>query len=125
MLDAGQEHDLDVCAGLDAALQGFAEHPRHGDAAADPRQYRCSRRRPECAPRSLQYPGPYRSRPDVEPAAGLSDDPDREGTDARRLHVDPRFQASAPRPDELLAELSEVLRQLPESDVGCGGDARE
>ncbi len=51
--------------------------------------------------------------------------PDREGAGLRHLHVDPRLQAAAARPDELLAELQEVLRQLPEVDVGRGGDAGE
>ena len=41
-----------------------------------------------------------------------------QGDDARCLHVDPRLQAAAAEPDELLAELQEVLRQLPEGDVG-------
>ena len=68
--------------------------------------------------RSLQHPGADRHRPDVEPDPGLSDDPDREGGRLRHLHVDARLQAAAAEPDELLAELQEVLRQLPEVDVG-------
>ena len=63
--------------------------------------------------------------PDVEPDPRLSDHSDGEGSDARRLHVDPRLQAAAAEPDELLAELQEVLRQLPEGDVGIGGHRRE
>ena len=63
--------------------------------------------------------------PDVEPDPRLSDDSDGEGGDPRRLHVDPRLQAAAAEPDELLAELQEVLRQLPEGDVGIGGYRRE
>ena len=49
MLVADQDDDLDVCARLDAAFQGLAEHPRHGDAAAHPGQYRRARRRHERA----------------------------------------------------------------------------
>ena len=37
----------------------------------------------------------------------------------------PRLQAAAAEPDELLAELQEVLRQLPEGDVGTSRDGRE
>ena len=44
--------------------------------------------------------------------------PNGEGADLRHLHVDPRLQAAAAEPDELLAELQEVLRQFPEIDVG-------
>ena len=118
--DVGQEqdHDVDVRARLDPALQGFAEHPRHGDVAADPRQYRRARRRHERSARSLQHPGTDRSRPDVEPDPRLSDHPDGKGDEPRRLYVDARLQAVAAGPDELLAELQEVLRQLPEVDVG-------
>ena len=47
VLGEEQDHDVDVRARLDPALQGFAEHPRHGDVAADPRQYRRARRRHE------------------------------------------------------------------------------
>jgi formate dehydrogenase major subunit len=36
----------------------------------------------------------------------------------RRLHLDAPVQAAAAGPDELLAELQEVLRQLPEIHVG-------
>ena len=66
VLNADQDHDLDVCAWLDPAFQGFAEHPRDGDVAADPRQYWRTRRRHErCA--ALQYSGTDRHRADVEP----------------------------------------------------------
>ena len=44
--------------------------------------------------------------------------PTEKEVDSRHLHVDARLQAAAARPDELLAELQEVLRQLPEGDVG-------
>ncbi len=40
------------------------------------------------------------------------------------LHVDARLQAAAAGPDELLAELQEVLRQLPEGHVGRRGARR-
>ena len=88
-------------------------------------QYRHARRRHERAARPFQHPGPHRSRPDVEPDPRLSDDSDGQGSEPRRLHVDPRLQAAATEPDELLAELQEVLRQLPEGDVGIGGHRRE
>ena len=38
--------------------------------------------------------------------------------DIRQLYGDARLQAVAAEPDELLAELQEVLRELPEGDVG-------
>ena len=125
VLVADQDHDLDVCARLDAALQGLAEHPLHGDAAAHPRQYRRARRRHECASRPFQHPGPDRYRADVEPAARLHEHADRQGGGLRHLHVDACLQAAAAQPDELLAELQEVLRQLPEGDVGPCGNAGE
>ena len=43
---------------------------------------------------------------------------DGEGSRLRIVHVEARLQAVTSRPDELLAELQEVLRQLPEVDVG-------
>src|SRR5690349_14619053 len=107
---------------MDATLEGLAEYPGHGDAAADPRQYRCARRWYECPPRPFQYPGADGHRVDVEPAARLSHAPHAEGSRLRHLHVDPRIQALTAQPDELLAELQEVLRQLPEVDVGRGRD---
>src|SRR5262249_39116186 len=122
---ANEDDDLDVCARLDSAFEGLAEHPRYGDAPAHPGQHRHARRWYECAARPLQYSGPDRYRPDVQPAARLSDDSDRERSDLRRLHVDPRVQAAAAGPDELLAELQKVLCQLPEGDVGICGHARE
>ena len=51
--------------------------------------------------------------------------PTEKETTPRRLHVDARLQAVAAEPDELLAELQEVLRQLPEVDVGRRGDRRQ
>ena len=51
--------------------------------------------------------------------------PTGHGEGPRHLHVDPRLQAAAAEPDQLLAELQEVLRQLPEGDVRRGGDAGE
>ena len=42
-----QVHDVDVRARLDAALEGLAEHPLHGDAAAHPGQHRRAWRRHE------------------------------------------------------------------------------
>ena len=125
MLGAGQDDDVDVRARLDAALQGIAEYSLHGDAAADPRQYRRARRRHECAARSLQHSGADRYRPYVQPPAGLYEHPGRKGDRSRNLHVDTRFQAAAPQPDELLAELSQVLRQFPEGDVGQRRDRRK
>ncbi len=81
-LGQGQDHDVDVRARLDPAFQGFAEYPRHGDVAADPRQYRRARRRHERLARSLQHPGADRPRTDVEPDPRLSDHPDGKGDDA-------------------------------------------
>ena len=52
----------------------------------------------------------------------LADGP---GAGLRHLHVDARLQAATAGPDELLAELQEVLRQLPEVDVRAGGDGGE
>ena len=48
------------------------------DGAAAARQHRHGRRRHERAARPFQHPGPDRSRPDVEPAAGLPDAAQRE-----------------------------------------------
>ena len=62
MLVADQDHDVDVCARLDAAFQGLAEHPLHGDDPAPAGQYRRARRRHERAARSLQHPGADRPR---------------------------------------------------------------
>ena len=115
---ARQGDDVDVCARLDAAFQGRAEHPRHGDAAAPARQYRRGGRRHERAARSFQHPGSDRPRPDVEPDPRVSHDPDREGEDVRRLHGHAAVQAAAAGPDQLLAQLRQVLRLLPEGDVG-------
>ena len=69
---ARQGHDVDVRARLDPALQGLAEHPRHGDAAAHPGQHRRAWRRHERLARSLQHPGADRPRAHVEPDPGLS-----------------------------------------------------
>ena len=51
--------------------------------------------------------------------------PTEREADLASLHVHARLQADAAGTDELLAELQEVLRELPEGDVGLGGDARE
>ena len=122
---ADQDDDVDVRARLDPAFEGLAEHPHHGDAAAHSRQHRRARRRHERAARPFQHPGADRPRADVEPHSRLSDDSDGQGDRLRRLHVDARLQAAAAGPDELLAELQEVLRQLPEGDVGRRGDGRK
>ncbi len=37
--------------------------------------------------------------------------------DVRRLHEDAAVQAAASGPDQLLSELPQVLRQLPEGDL--------
>ena len=50
--------------------------------------------------------------------------PTRAGGDVRRPTWQARqFKPLRPEPDELLAELPEVLRQLPEVDVRRRGDA--
>ena len=49
--------------------------------------------------------------------------PTEKEVDFDDLHEDPRLQAAAARPNQLLAELQEVLRQLPEVHVRRGGDA--
>ena len=108
MLVADQDDDVDVRARLDPARQGRAEHPRHGDAAADPRQHRRARRRHERAARAFQHPGPDRRRADVEPAPRLSQHADGEGGRLRDLHVDAGVQAAPARADQLLAELPQV-----------------
>ncbi len=72
-LSAGQGADEPVCARLDAALRGFAEHPHHGDGAAASGQYRGRGRRHERAARSLQHPGSHRCRTPVERHAWLYD----------------------------------------------------
>ncbi len=74
---AGQGDDQHVRAGLDAALQGLAEHPHHGDDPAAAGQYRRRRRRHERAARPFQHPGADRPRPDEQPAARLHDAADR------------------------------------------------
>ncbi len=51
-----------VCARLDPAFQGLAEHPLHGDDPAAAGQHRRARRRHERAARPLQRPGPDRPR---------------------------------------------------------------
>ena len=106
-----------VCAGLDAAFGGFAEHPHHGDGPAPAGQYRRGRRRHECIARPFQHPGPDRCRPPVGPDPRLSDAAEGRRDDLRGIHADAAVQAAASRPDELLAELSEVHRQLPEGDL--------
>ncbi len=52
----------------------------------------------------------------------LADGP---GAGLRLLYRQARLQAGTSRPDELLAELQEVLRQLPEVHVRAGGDGGE
>ena len=76
-----EDDDVDVRARLDAAFQGLAEHPRHGDAAAHPRQHRRARRRHERAARPFEHPGADRHRADVEPDPRLSDAADRKEVD--------------------------------------------
>ncbi len=51
--------------------------------------------------------------------------PSDHGADIRRLHEDAAVQAAASGPDELLAELSEVLRQLPKGDLRRRGARRQ
>ncbi len=114
---ARQGLDQPVCAGLDAAFGGFAEHPHHGDGPAPAGQYRRGGRRHECAARPFQHPGPDRCRPPVDPDPRLSDAAEGRRDDLRGIHEDAAVQAAASRPDELLAELSEVHRQLPEGDL--------
>src|SRR5262249_47568772 len=78
------------------------------------RQHRCRGRWYECVARSFQYPGADRRRAAVRAHARLSHAPPRLRADVRRLHEDAAVQADASEPDELLAELSQVLRKLPE-----------
>ena len=51
------------------------------------------------------------------PDARLSHTAPRSGVHIRRLYEDPAVQAAASGTDELLAELSEVLRQLPKGNL--------
>ena len=122
---ARQGDDEPVRARLDAAFGRLPEHPHHGDGAASAGQYRRGGRRHERAARPFEHPGPDRCRPAVEPDAGLSDAAARPRGHLRGLHEDAAVQAAASGADELLAELSEVLRQLPEGDLWRRGAGRE
>ena len=67
-------------------------------------------RRDERLARPFQHPGTDRYRTSVEPDARLSHTAPRSGANIRGLYEDPAVQAAASGTDELLAELSEVLR---------------
>ena len=99
-----------------------SQNIRRWRGAIAAREYRRGGRRHERAARPFQHPGPDRSRAALEPDPRLSDIAERARAGSRDLYEVTRVQAAAPRPIELLAELQEVLRQLPEVDVGQGGD---
>ncbi len=125
MLRARQSADQPVRARLDAAFRRRAEHSHDGDGAAASGQHRRCGRRHERAARALQYPGSDRHRPPVERNARLSHFGQGYRDDVRRLYEDAALQAGAARAGELLAELQEVLRQLPEGDLRQGRDRRQ
>src|SRR5690606_12472708 len=125
MFGPRQDHDVNVCPGLDPAFQGVAKHSLDGDVAVDPWQYRRAWRRHERASRTLEYSGSDRHRADVEPDPRISQHPDGAGSRLRHLYQLTRVQAASAQPDELLAELFEVLRLVPEGDVGVGSDTRK
>jgi hypothetical protein len=54
---------------------------------------------------------------------GLPDLTGREGGKQSHVPAEPRLQAAAPRPAQLLAESSQILCQLPEFDVRRGSTA--
>src|SRR6202041_909805 len=99
-----QDHDVDVCARLDSALERLAGPPPPGDAATRSRQHRRARRRHERLARSFQHPGPDRSRADVEFDPRLSDAAERYRDHAPRLHVDARLPTTSAYSGELLEE---------------------
>ena len=83
-------------------------------------------RRHECAARPFQHPGPDRCRPAVEPDARLSHS--AEGRARRRFEdymKTRQYKPLRPGQIELLAELPEVLRQLPEGDLRRRGARRQ
>ena len=123
MLVADEDDDVDVRARLDAAFQGLAEHPRHGDAAADPRQYRRARRRHERVARPFQHPGTDRHRPDVEPAAGLFDAADRKEVDFATYMSTRGFKPLRPNQTSYWQNYKKFFVSFQKSMCGDGGDA--
>ena len=104
--------------GWTPAQPGLRDDPHGGDRAAAARQHRRARRRHERAPRPQQHPGPDGPRPAVDQPARLPLDREGQRADARRLPEAAHAQAASPEPDELLAELPEVLRQSAKGVVG-------
>ena len=96
---------------------GVSEHPHDGDGSDAAGQYRRGGRRDERPARSFEHSGADRYWPPVRPDPRLSHAAKRQRTHLRRLYEDATVQAAASGPDELLAELSEVHRQLPEGDL--------
>lgn len=75
--------------------------------------------------RGLQHPGSDRYRPAVHQLAGLSEHALGEGAHAGVLSGQVHQQAAGRRANELLAELSQVLRFADEGDVGRQGHRRQ
>ena len=117
--------DDHVRARLDAAFQRFAEHPHRGDDPAPARQHRRARRRHQRAARALQRAGHHRHRHADGQHPRLHGDADRRRADAGGASGQADVHATSGKPDQLLAELQEVLRQLPEEHVRRQGDAGE
>ncbi len=114
---AGEGHDQPVRARLDAAFDRRPEHPHHGDGAASAGQYWRGGRRHERSARPFQYPGADRRRPALGSDAWLSFATERPRDYLRGVYEDAAVQAAAPGSDELLAELPEIRRQLPEGSI--------
>ena len=88
-------------------------------------QHGRARRRNQRAARPLQHPGAHRPRRDVAPLARLPRLPHREGAEPQDLPGESHPQAAAARPDELLAELPQVLHLAAQGLVRDGGHQEE
>ncbi|MNO43036.1 hypothetical protein D3C76_332420 [compost metagenome] len=125
LLDAGQDHDHPLCAGLDPALDWRADDPQRGDGATAAGQRRHAGRRRERLARALQHPGADRSGPVVQLTAGLPHATRRCRTGLQRLHRQAHAKTLAPGATVLLAELRQIPRQPDESLVRRQRHGRE